>query len=144
MNKNNEIGYLIHKIDTKIKANMDQELSRHDLTFSQSLVIHLLRLNGGQLSQKALQDLMKVSHPTVVGLVQRLESNGYVKTEIDENDKRYKIVTLCDIADKFKKDMMRSKERFDKKMFQDLSQEKLDELYQILQKMYENIEKGGQ
>ena len=123
---------------------MDQELSRHDLTFSQSLVIHLLRLNGGQLSQKALQDLMKVSHPTVVGLVQRLESNGYVKTEIDENDKRYKIVTLCDIADEFKKDMMRSKERFDKKMFQDLPQEKLDELYQILQKMYENIEKGGQ
>ena len=144
MNKNNEIGYLIHKIDTKIKANMDQELSRHDLTFSQSLVNHLLRLNGGQLSQKALQDLMKVSHPTVVGLVQRLESNGYVKTEIDENDKRYKIVTLCDIADEFKKDMMRSKERFDKKMFQDLPQEKLDELYQILQKMYENIEKGGQ
>ena len=87
---------------------------------------------------------MKVSHPTVVGLVQRLESNGYVKTEIDENDKRYKIVTLCDIADEFKKDMMRSKERFDKKMFQDLPQEKLDELYQILQKMYENIEKGGQ
>ena len=39
---------------------------------------------------------------------------------------------------------MRSKERFDKKMFQDLPQEKLDELYQILQKMYENIEKGGQ
>ena len=144
MNKNNEIGYLVHKIDTKIKANMDQELSRHDLTFSQSLVIHLLRLNGGQLSQKALQDLMKVSHPTVVGLVQRLENNGYVKTEIDENDKRYKIVTLCDIADEFKKDMMRSKERFDKKMFQDLPQEKLDELYQILQKMYENIEKGGQ
>ena len=144
MNKNNEIGYLIHKIDTKIKANMDQELSRHDLIFSQSQVIHLLRLNGGQLSQKALQDLMKVSHPTVVGLVQRLESNGYVKTEIDENDKRYKIVTLCDIADEFKKDMMRSKERFDKKMFQDLPQEKLDELYQILQKMYENIEKGGQ
>ena len=144
MNKNNEIGYLIHKIDTKIKANLDQELSRHDLTFSQSLVNHLLRLNGGQLSQKALQDLMKVSHPTVVGLVQRLESNGYVKTEIDENDKRYKIVTLCDIADGFKKDMMRSKERFDKKMFQDLPQEKLDELYQILQKMYENIEKGGQ
>ena len=144
MNKNNEIGYLIHKIDTKIKANMDQELSRHDLTFSQSQVIHLLRLNSGQLSQKALQDLMKVSHPTVVGLVQRLESNGYVKTEIDENDKRYKIVTLCDIADEFKKDMMRSKERFDKKMFQDLPQEKLDELYQILQKMYENIEKGGQ
>ena len=144
MNKNNEIGYLIHKIDTKIKANMNQELSRHDLTFSHSQVIHLLRLNGGQLSQKALQDLMKVSHPTVVGLVQRLESNGYVKTEIDENDKRYKIVTLCDIADEFKKDMMRSKERFDKKMFQDLPQEKLDELYQILQKMYENIEKGGQ
>ena len=56
----------------------------------------------------------------------------------------YKIVTLCDIADEFKKDMMRSKERFDKKMFQDLPQEKLDELYQILQKMYENIEKGGQ
>ena len=144
MNKNNEIGYLIHKIDTKIKANMDQELSRHHLTFSHTQVIHLLRLNGCQLSQKALQDLMKVSHPTVVGLVQRLESNGYVKTEIDENDKRYKIVTLCDIADEFKKDMMRSKERFDKKMFQDLPQEKLDELYQILQKMYENIEKGGQ
>ena len=98
MNRNEDIGYLIHKIDNKIKTNIDNHFKIHDLTFSQSQVLHLLSKNGGTVNQKQLQTMMNVSHPTMVGLVQRLESNGFVTTAPDNMDRRNKIVSLTEEA----------------------------------------------
>ena len=139
MDNKEEIGFLVHRIDKTIKANMDNELSKHDLTFSQSQVLRHIQKNKGTISQKKLQELMNVSHPTIVGLVQRLEAKGYVETSIDPEDRRSKIVRTTDLADKFKKDLISSRQRFDKKMLKGLNEEELDELYRMLDHMYSNI-----
>ena len=57
-NKHDDIGYLIHQIDNRIKTNIDNHFKVHDLTFSQSQVLHLLEKNGGSMSQKQLQTQM--------------------------------------------------------------------------------------
>ena len=110
MKKNESIDYLIHKIDNKIKTNIDNHFKVHDLTFSQSQVLHLLSTNGGTVSQKQLQTMMNVSHPTMVGLVQRLEANGFVKTEPDCTDRRNKLVSTTEEALKFREEMIRARE----------------------------------
>ena len=78
MERKEEIGYLIHKIDNRIKTRIDNQLKKNELTFSQSQVLHHLDRNGGSLNQKELQSLMNVSHPTIVGLVNRLYEKGLV------------------------------------------------------------------
>ena len=139
MNKKDEIGYLIHKINKRFKEKMDDQLSEHDLTFSQSQILRNLQANDGTLSQKQLEDLLKVSHPTIVGLVQRLEAKGYVETYIDDSGKRNRMVRITELADNFKKDVHNAKIRFDNRLVKGLSAEELDELYRLLNKMYENI-----
>ena len=139
MEKASNIGILIHRIDKKIKANMDISLNRYDLTYSQSQVLFFLRLNEGKLSQKKLQDMMHCSHPTMVGLIQRLEANGFVRTYTDETDKRYKIVELTDKALAFGNDMRKSREQNEKAMLKGLKKEEKEILLDLLDKVYKNI-----
>ena len=139
MEKLNNIGILIHRIDKKIKANMDIDLNRYDLTFSQSQVLLFLRLNEGKLSQKKLQDMMRCSHPTMVGLIQRLEANGFVRTYTDEEDKRYKNVELTDKALAFGNDMKKTREQNEKQMVKGLKKEEKEILLDLLDRVYKNI-----
>ena len=140
MNRNEDIGYLIHKIDNKIKTNIDNHFKIHDLTFSQSQVLHLLSKNGGSVNQKRLQTMMNVSHPTMVGLVQRLESNGFVTTAPDIEDRRNKIVSATEEAMKFREEMIRSGESFNKAMLEGINDEELAVVTRVLNKMIDNIE----
>ena len=139
MEKLNNIGILIHRIDKKIKANMDIDLNRYDLTFSQSQVLLFLRLNEGKLSQKKLQDMMRCSHPTMVGLIQRLEANGFVRTYTDEEDKRYQNVELTDKALAFGNDMSKTREQNEKQMVKGLKKEEKEILLDLLDRVYKNI-----
>ncbi|MBQ3384172.1 MAG: MarR family transcriptional regulator [Erysipelotrichaceae bacterium] len=140
MKKNESIDYLIHKIDNKIKTNIDNHFKVHDLTFSQSQVLHLLSTNGGTVSQKQLQTMMNVSHPTMVGLVQRLEANGFVKTEPDCADRRNKLVSTTEAALKFREEMISSGEKFRNTMLDGIDEEELVTVTKVLNKMLSNIE----
>ena len=138
-NKHDDIGYLIHQIDNRIKTNIDNHFKVHDLTFSQSQVLHLLEKNGGSMSQKQLQTQMNVSHPTMVGLVQRLESNRIVTTETDSQDRRNKIVIITEEATNFKNEMIRSREKLHKAMFSSFSENEKDTLKEMLNRILVNI-----
>jgi DNA-binding MarR family transcriptional regulator len=137
--KNDDIGYLIHQIDNRIKTNIDNHFKVHDLTFSQSQVLHLLEKNGGSMSQKQLQTEMNVSHPTMVGLVQRLESNSFVTTETDKQDRRNKIVMITEEALNFKNELIRSKEELHEAMFSSFTEDEMDTLKEMLHKILDNI-----
>ncbi|MBR2544782.1 MAG: MarR family transcriptional regulator [Erysipelotrichaceae bacterium] len=139
MKKNDDIGYLIHQIDNRIKTNIDNHFKVHDLTFSQSQVLHLLEKNGGSMSQKQLQTEMNVSHPTMVGLVQRLESNSFVTTETDKQDRRNKIVMITEEALNFKNELIRSKEELHEAMFSSFTEDEMDTLKEMLHKILDNI-----
>lgn len=93
-----EIPSLLKKIHDRMKANFDAELKSLGMTFSQMRTIYVLEKSGGQLTQKKIAELMDVSHPTVVGIVSRMEKAGYVVCEKDPDDHRNKIVTLTELA----------------------------------------------
>ena len=130
---------LIRHINYTIKAGIDAKFKSYDLTFSQSqLIFHIFR-NKGCISQKELQEKLKVSHPTVVGLVQRLEKNGFVKTEKDESDKRNKIIYTTALSDQLHKEMIKQHDENNKKLMKSFSKEEMIELERLLNKMNENI-----
>ena len=139
MDHNENIGYLIHMIDNRIKADIDAQFKKHNLTFSQSQVLHLLEKHGGSISQKQLQELMNVSHPTMVGLVSRLEDNHFVETKYDESDRRNKIVSMTKEVAELRKDFLAGREKHQTKMLKGISDEELDEVKDILHRILDNI-----
>lgn len=135
-----DVGYLIKNINDKLKAKADADLKHYNLTLAQSRVFAFLHSNGGQTTQKEIEAFLEVSHPTVVGIVSRMEQNGYVISWIDEHDKRNKIVKLTRQAEALGMDMKHNIFANEQKMLSSLSDADIERLREMLLTIYKNLE----
>lgn len=135
-----DVGYLIKNINDKLKAKADADLKHYNLTLTQSRVFAFLRHKGGQATQKEIETFLEVSHPTVVGIVSRMEQNGHVTTRTDARDKRNKIVKLTRQAEELGIDMEHNILATEKKIISTLSDEDAERLREMLLIIYKNLE----
>lgn len=138
--KEEDIGYMIKRLDRRLKARADQTFLESDLTYAQVRVLKIIWEHGGQLTQKEIEDVLKVSHPTVVGLVGRLEKSGYVSCHVDPADRRNKIVCGTDRSTahrEWHEARMRETERL---LTAGFSEEELTRLRDMLRRLYQNME----
>ncbi len=140
--KNTDIGHLIKKISVLQKMEMDASLSSYNLTSAQLRVLFCLDRNGGEITQKTLEEELGVSHPTVVGLVSRLEKQGFIVTETDPQDRRHKRILPSDKARSIKKELSEKRREAEKKITAGFTAEELKQLYEYLQRMYANVSDG--
>lgn len=136
-----DIGYLIKSINDKLKVKADNMLKEHDLTISQSRVVGFLAQKGGEATQKEIEEFFDVSHPTIVGLVSRMEQNGMLTTFVSTEDRRNKIVKLTPDALLIANDIKKSVEDSEKQLLQNLSDEEVENLTLLLTKVLNNISK---
>ena len=135
-----DVGYLIKNINDKLKVRADADLKRYNLTLTQSRVLAFLNSKGGQATQKEIEIFLEVSHPTVVGIVSRMEQNGYVSSWIDGNDKRNKNVRLTKQAETLGMDMENSIIANEQRMLASLSAHDVERLKEMLLVIYKNLE----
>lgn len=136
---NSHIGYLIKAINDKLKTKADETLKTHNLTLSQSRIVGLLSEKNGHATQKELEDILGVSHPTIVGLVSRMEQNGMVSTYFDGNS-RSKTVTLTPYALSLAKDMDGTITQNEKQMLNGFTDEEAEALRKALNAILKNID----
>lgn len=133
------IGYLIKGINDKLKVRADVDLKEFDLTLTQSRVMGFLTDNGGQATQKEIEVFLGVTHPTVVGVVSRMEQKGFVVSWLDEKDKRNKNVKLTDKANAVGAGMDCQVEAMETMLVASLSAEEVEKLKDMLWVMYNNL-----
>ena len=64
---------------------------------SQMYVLKYLRENQNKMvTQKEIEQYLEVSHPTTVGILKRLESKGFIQTEIVKEGRFSKQVVLTE------------------------------------------------
>ena len=117
-------------------------LKEHDLTWGQSRLIGFLSRNGGECTQKELENFLEVSHPTVVGIVSRMEQNGFVTCRIDASDRRNKIVSLTEKAVEAGKSILGSLREQEEAMFDGFTDEERQKLDEYLFRIYENLNRS--
>lgn len=135
-----DIGYLIKNIEDKLKIKVDAELKHYNLTMVQGRVLAFLNSKGGQATQKEIEVFLDVSHPTVVGIVSRLEQNDYVTSWIDRNDKRNKIVQRTKQAEALGTDMENNIRANEQRMLASFSDNDIERLREMLLTIYNNLE----
>lgn len=134
-----DVGYLIKSINDKLKVKADADLKRYNLTFTQSRVFAYLSSKGGRATQKEIEVFLRVSHPTVVGIVSRMEQNGYLRCWLDE-DNRNKNVEFTPKAEEIRLDMERQMRQTEKRLLSPLSEEEARMLKEMLLAVYNNLE----
>lgn len=134
-----DIGLLIKKLNDKIKASADASLKEYGITFSQTLIIEFLYNQGGQATQKEIEEHMRVSHPTVVGIISRLEKNGFVICFMEGKNRRKKIVRATDKALNMISIMHIETRKKEKELTKSLSDSEVTELRRMLTTLYKNL-----
>lgn len=135
-----DVGYLIKTINDKLKVKVDESLKQYNLTLTQSLVLAFLNSKNGQALQKEIELFLEVSHPTVVGIVSRMEQKGYITSWLDEQDKRNKIVKVTEQAKDLAVAMEQQMSSNEKALLASLSGEDVEQLKDLLFIIYKNIE----
>ena len=135
-----DIGYLIKNINDKLKVKADADLKHSNLTLAQSRVLAFLDSRGGQATQKEIEVYLEVSHPTVVGIISRMEQNGHLRCRVDETDKRNKIVALTEQAKALGEEMEQRILANEKMLLTSLSEADIKKLKQLLLIIYNNLE----
>lgn len=135
-----DIGYLIKNINDKLKVKADADLKHSNLTLAQSRVLAFLDSRGGQATQKEIEVYLEVSHPTVVGIISRMEQNGHLRCWVDKTDKRNKIVALTEQAKALGEEMEQRILADEKMLLASLSEADIKKLKQMLLIIYNNLE----
>ncbi|AOT70338.1 MarR family winged helix-turn-helix transcriptional regulator [Geosporobacter ferrireducens] len=141
MHQNEDVGFLIKLIHDCIERKSNQKLKLFDLTLSQGRVLaYLNERKGLKTSQKDIEDYLEVAHPTVVGILKRLESKGFITSEFDAEDKRVKNVYLTQNEASVHRAMCEFKIQMEQKLLQGLTDTQVEELLYLLNLIYENIQ----
>lgn len=134
------IGYLLKQLSDRLSAVADASLREHGLTFSQLRVLEFIHRQGGEVTQKEIEDFLAVAHPTVVGLVCRLEKKGFLRCRVDETDRRNKRVSLSESAYALQEIMMQERLEMEAHLSKGFSQEELAQLRIFFRRLYQNME----
>lgn len=88
----NSVGYWICMTSRAFERAMNDELAPRGITYRQMQVLGWLALEG-DLSQTDLADRMRIEPPTLVGILDRMEREGWIRRESCPTDRRRKIIT---------------------------------------------------
>ena len=133
------IGYQFKLVSDKLKVHADADLKNQGLTLAQSRVLTFLNEQDGIATQKEIEDYLQVSHPTVVGLVSRMEQNELVETWFDPENRRNKMVRLTEKSKKIGENMDEVTEQHDKALLNGLSEQEQAELNRMLNIILKNL-----
>ena len=87
-------------LDQAGKQRVDQQFTAVDLTAMQSYVLRYLHEHRGEVVYpKDLEQRFHLTHPTVSGLLARLESKGFIVCTPDPDDRRCKRIAATEKAE---------------------------------------------
>lgn len=140
MDSFSEINLSVKDIGRIMKNKFNKNLARLDLTKSQfEILVFLIENQNIEINQKDIEKHFSLTNPTITGLLNRLESKGFITRSVSKNDARYKMIEVTAKALDIEKEMMKYRDFMIKELTKDIPGEDLEKLYEILQKILVNI-----
>ena len=87
-------GHLLRHLHSCADQNMTAALTSMDLTAAQGHVMGYIAHREIPPCPRDIEEAFHLSHPTVSGLLSRLEKKGFIEFRTDENDRRCKRIHI--------------------------------------------------
>lgn len=100
-------GYLLKVLSGCMKASMDNALASMDLTSAQGRIMGYLAQRSQPPCSRDIEETFHLSHPTVSGLLSRLEKKDFIELRPDETDRRCKRIYVLPKGDELHETMNR-------------------------------------
>ncbi len=130
------------------RQRMDAQLEKDSLTSAQLRVLgDIMELEDQgvpEINQRDLEKHIRVTHPTMTGLIQRLEAKEFVRTMPSPTDRRYKKIVSTEKAREFQQLVANQDEQIFAELCRGLDQQDIDAFYRITDVMLANLEASKQ
>lgn len=140
MKKNNcdNIGKYISQIYRKGRIFISKGLEEHNIGQGQFMYLLELYIEDGR-NQEELAEVLKIDKGTTARAIKKLEENGFVRRQKDENDKRSNRVYLTEEGKGVKNDIFFVLNKWDEKMSEQLNKEERELMIKLLKRVCSNI-----
>ncbi len=135
------VAYWIISTSHAFVRAMNQDLAEHGITFRQWEVLVWLSIHGAQ-PQNVLADCMMIEPPTLVGLLDRMERDGWIERVTVEGDRRKKQIRVTPKVEPVWSKMVACAHRIRGAAVHELEPEKVVALRDTLAVVRANLETG--
>ena len=140
MERPKHLGARVRVLAQNITQAFDRKLTALGLTTQQSFVLrYLYEHSEEKVYPKDIDKRFDLTHPTVSGLIQRLEAKDFVVLEPDRADRRCKRIRLTDRARRCDAAVGQAFETLECVMCSGMSSEEQQTLRRLLDQAAENL-----
>lgn len=137
----NSIAYWIFSTAHQLACTINEELAELGITHRQWEVLAWISF-AGELSQTELAAKMGIEAPTLVGVLDRMERDGWIVRIPSETDRRKKLIRATERVEPVWMQMLARGAGIRARATAGLTEEQLDSLRQILSVMRDNLSDG--
>ena len=142
MEERTPVGFRFSVMHRAMKRQMDEYIKAEGLTGVQLFVLGELRRleNSGakEVNQRDLENVSRVTHPTMTDILKRLEKKGYIRCSRSETDRRYKCIASTESATGLREKLTQADEMAFQRLWSGLSAEQIAQLGAITEIMAKN------
>lgn len=143
MEERDEIGFYLKKISDFLLMCANAHLKELDLTFSQfHLLLYILHGADNAVLQKDIEQYFRLKHPTVVGLLKRMEKKDLIRVEVNPEDRRGNRVIALQRGIDVGTEMLKGRNYADELLTRDLDEKQKSDLKKLLKIVYTKTCKG--
>ena len=137
MARQEHLGYYFKIISDFLHAKANAVLKEHDITFSQLQILCYIKENGQkEQRQKEIELHFGLTHPSLVGLLKRMEQKGLVEIKPDPSDRRANFVSMTEKGEEMAATVEEQLSYTNALITEHLSEEEAGELFRILDIIY--------
>lgn len=135
------LGYKFKRIHEMFRARMNVDMKENDLTFSQmEILFYLEKHSDHAINQQELCDAVQVSHPTMIGLINRMEEKDLVVRRTDPLNRRSRYIEMTQKSQEILRQTRERRHRNDRMLVKGFTDEETKELNRLLGMVYRNMQ----
>lgn len=137
----NHIGPLIKQLNKSFEMLHATKARSLGLTPAQLFVLHYISLHQGQsICHRDIEKKFELSHATVSGIISRLEAKGFIECTPDENDRRFRNITVTKKAVSCEAEMKKHIDHYEAQLVKGFSGDEKKLLMSFISRMLDNID----
>lgn len=136
MEHHKNISILMKRANLKFDKDANRLLSNYQMTSTQFKVLkYLFHYSDFTVTQRDLEVYFSMTNPTVTGILQNLEKNGFILRKSNPNDARSKVIGLTQKSLDLKDRIHALGQQLDQQFTEHLLESEKEQLFSLLEKL---------
>ena len=133
-------GRLFKQIYTLFEVDFIRSTKQKQVTPAQmDILFFLLSRKDQEVTQKDIETALRLSNPTVTGLLNRMEEKGLIRRVKKEQDKRYRMIQMTDQSRDYMAYLRYARQKGEENMVRGMTPEQVETLRSLLKMVLKNL-----